>query len=392
MIQKRNIALAVGLVVCSSAAFAASKVADGRGNGMGNTGVASADYLIAPFYNPALGAMYRESDDVGILLPAIGANVRDTDESLQTIDDFQDFYDEDAFDVNTASEATVDQLNSYLDDLSDNSPLTATGGAGIAVAIPSKHVSVNIFGRGFVEVIASTGNIADLGSYTPGDQVDYATKTKERIEASEVDLVAFGYSEFGIAFAKQLELKGQTISLGVSPKYQELKTYYQNVNVNDFDLDDYDQSETSDTAFNMDLGAIWYKDAWRVGLSLKDIFSQEIKTQAGEYTYELKPQATVGAAYSSQFFTAAVDVDLTKQTRYTGVDDDTQFIRFGIEGNAWDWLQLRAGYEIDTQDTLDNSMTAGLGISPFDVLNIDIAGSYAGDNQFGGSANLAFTF
>ncbi|MDG3085217.1 conjugal transfer protein TraF [Vibrio hannami] len=390
MIQKRKIAVAMGLAMCSTLAVSATKVADGRGNGMGNTGVASSDYLVAPFYNPAMGAFYRDSDDVGILLPAIGANLRDSDESVDTIDDFQDTYK--GFDESTASVSTLDKLNGYLDDLQNNKPLTATGGAGIAVAIPSDTVSTNIFARGFVEIIGVTTGVADLSVGSSPTRQEYAEATKTRVEASNVELVAFGYSEFGVSFSKLLEAKGQTFSLGVSPKYQELKTYYQNVNVNDFDLDDYDESEISDTAFNLDLGAVWYKDAWKVGFALKDIFKQEISTQFNNYTYELKPQATVAAAYTTRFFTAAIDADLTKQTRYTNVDDDTQFIRFGIEGNAWDWLQLRAGYEIDTQDTLDESVTAGIGISPFDVLNIDVAGSYAGDNQFGGSANLAFTF
>ncbi|WP_375749748.1 conjugal transfer protein TraF [Vibrio sp. HN007] len=391
MIIDRKTSLALGLILCSSSAICATKVADGRGNGMGNTGVASADYLVAPFYNPALGAFYRESDDIAILVPAVGITGRDTDETLDTLDDFQDLYDKDKFDESTASKETVDQLNGYLNDLTGNSPLTVTGGVGLAVAVPSEHVSVNVFGRGFVEIIAST-RVAALGSYDPNNQVDYATKTKTRIESSEVDLVAFGYSEFGIAFAKLFEYNGHNFSLGLSPKYQELKTYSDTVNVDDFDLDDYDKSETSKSAFNMDLGAIWYKGAWRVGLSVKDIFKQEIDTTAGNYKYELSPQATAAVAYNTRFFTAAIDADLTKQTRYTKIKDDTQFIRFGIEGNAWDWLQLRAGYEIDAQDTLDNSVTAGLGLSPFDVLNIDLAGSYAGDNQFGGSANLAFTF
>jgi hypothetical protein len=108
----------------------------------------------------------------------------------------------------------------------------------------------------------------------------------------------------------------------------------------------------------------------------------------------------VAGAYVSRFFTASVDLDLTKQTRFEGLNidgladdfDDTQFIRFGVEGNAWDWLQLRAGYEVDMLSNMDNAVTAGLGISPFDVVNIDIAGSYSGDNQFGGSLSLAFTF
>jgi len=90
--------------------------------------------------------------------------------------------------------------------------------------------------------------------------------------------------------------------------------------------------------------------------------------------------------------TATVDWDLTTQKRFAGLDDDTQFLRFGIEGNAWGWAQLRAGYEVDLEDTLDNSITAGLGISPGDLVSLDFAGNYAGDNQFGLSGNLAFTF
>ena len=43
---------AVGLA--SLGAEAATTVADGRGNGMGNAGVTTANYIMAPFYNPAL--------------------------------------------------------------------------------------------------------------------------------------------------------------------------------------------------------------------------------------------------------------------------------------------------------------------------------------------------
>lgn len=54
--------------------------------------------------------------------------------------------------------------------------------------------------------------------------------------------------------------------------------------------------------------------------------------------------------------------------------------------------QLRAGYEIDLESTLDNSITAGLGISPGDLVSVDLAANYAGNYQYGLSANLAFTF
>ncbi len=60
MILLRKLSIAVALSVASSSAFAATTVADGRGNGMGNTGVTTADYVLAPFYNPALTAVHGE--------------------------------------------------------------------------------------------------------------------------------------------------------------------------------------------------------------------------------------------------------------------------------------------------------------------------------------------
>ncbi|UGA57182.1 conjugal transfer protein TraF [Vibrio sp. VB16] len=375
-----KIGLAIGVVTMSSSVLAATHIADSRGNGMGNTGVASADYLVAPFYNPALTAQYRESDSFALLIPGVGMTVRDSEDTLQEIDDLQDTINQ--FKA-SPDQSNINQLNGHLDDLTGNKPLTVTATAGIAVAIPNSFVAVNFFGRGYVEVIAET-DIASL-SESGGD-------TQTRYENSNVNLAAFGYTEYGVSFAKKLVISGQEFSLGISPKYQELRTYSDIVNVEDFDLDDYDESEVNDTAFNLDLGAVWYKEQWRVAFAIKDLFKQEIKTANSNYKYELTPQATLGFAYSSRFFTAALDADLTAQTRYANVDDDTQFVRFGLEGNAWDWLQLRAGYQIDLENTIDNMVTAGLGISPFDVVNIDVAGSYAGENEFGASANLALTF
>lgn len=69
---------------------AATVVPDGRGNGMGNTGVTSADYLLAPFYNPALVALHRDSDKFGVLFPGVGVRLRDTDKTLDTVDKLQD--------------------------------------------------------------------------------------------------------------------------------------------------------------------------------------------------------------------------------------------------------------------------------------------------------------
>lgn len=383
-IQTKSTLAVVMAMAFSSSAFASNLLMDARGAGMGNTGVSTADYLLAPYYNPALTAVYRKNDSFGILLPSIGLRAEDKDESLKTIDDLQDSIEQfERAGVGAATQENVDQLNRYLDQLADDKPLAVTAGIGIAVALPLDAVSLNFFTRGYAEVIAKANVAAKSGNS--------ANEVKTRYESSDVDLTAFGYTEVGLAVGKQVVLGGQTVALGVTPKVQQLRTYQDNASVKSFDLDDYDKSEVKDNSFNLDMGAVWLIDQYRVGIVAKDLFAKDIQTQNRNNTYKLDTQIAVSGSYVSDFFIAAVDLDLTKQRRFNGDNDDTQFMRFGVEGNAWGWAQLRAGYEVDLQNSLDNSVSVGLGVSPWDVVSLDLAGSYAGDNQFGLSANLAFT-
>ncbi|ENM5742013.1 MULTISPECIES: conjugal transfer protein TraF [Vibrio] len=381
---KTTLAVAIAMAA-SSTAFATNLVMDARGAGMGNTGVSTADYLLAPYYNPALSAVYRKKDSFGVLIPTIGVRAEDKDSSLTTIDDLQDSINQfERLGAGAATQDNIDQLNRYLDDLADDKPLAVTAGIGLAVALPMDAVSLNFFTRGYAEVIGKA-NVADKTGNTAND-------VQSRYENSDVDLTAFGYTEVGIAIAKQVVLAGQTVALGVTPKVQQLRTYQQNVSVKAFELDNYDQSEVKDNSFNLDMGAVWLLDQYRLGVVAKDLFAKDIQTMNKNNTYKLDTQVTVSASYVSNFFVAAIDLDVTKQRRFNGDNDDTQFMRFGIEGNAWNWAQLRAGYEVDLQNSLANSVSVGLGISPGDFVNLDFAGSYAGDNQFGLSANIAFTF
>jgi hypothetical protein len=270
MITKNKLAVGVCLALCSTTAFSAAKVADGRGNAMGNTGVASADYLLAPFYNPALTGVYRDNDDAGLLLPGIQVTANDQDDTLSDIDDLQDLID--SYDVllensQVPDSTATDDLNAALDSLQDNAPLSVNVGAGLAVAIPNKYVAANLFGSGYVEVVAAT----DIADYDSSHSVNDYENTQYRYEQSEVDLLAFGYTEVGIALAKPFTVAGQEITFGVSPKFQKLKTYAQHIDVKNFDIDDYDQSEKNKSAFNLDIGAVWMKDTWQVGFAVKKL-------------------------------------------------------------------------------------------------------------------------
>lgn len=50
---------------------------------MGGVGVVSANYLTAPFYNPALVAIYRRNDDAGMILPSVGFTYNDPDKLVK---------------------------------------------------------------------------------------------------------------------------------------------------------------------------------------------------------------------------------------------------------------------------------------------------------------------
>ena len=273
----KKVAAVVAGLMTSSLAYSATWVADARGNAMGNTGVTTADFVVAPFYNPALTAVYANENNIGLLLPAINVNARDPDDSFTTIDDTQTLIDEfndavDGSDYTSVDADTVAELNTQLDELSDDDALGVTAGVGAAIALPIKSVSVNLFTRAYMELIADV----TLGEYATGS--NDAETLQNRLDNAEVDLIAFGYNEVGLSFAKQHVIGSQLFSFGVSPKIQNMKTYKQTVTVEDFDVDDYDQSETSKSAFNLDLGAVWLKDNYRAGIVVKDLFKQEIDT------------------------------------------------------------------------------------------------------------------
>ncbi|MFW1568041.1 conjugal transfer protein TraF, partial [Vibrio parahaemolyticus] len=81
-----------------------------------------------------------------------------------------------------------------------------------------------------------------------------ATNTAERYLNSAVNLAAFGSAEYGVSLSRTYTLGGQTVAFGLTPKYQQLKTYTQRTTLDDFDIEDYDKSEVSKNAFNMDVG------------------------------------------------------------------------------------------------------------------------------------------
>lgn len=54
--------------------------------------------------------------------------------------------------------------------------------------------------------------------------------------------------------------------------------------------------------------------------------------------------------------------------------------------------QLRAGYRQNMASSEGSAFTAGIGISPFDVMHLDLTGLVGTDRTYGAVAQLRVTF
>ena len=359
---------------------------------MGGTAVASADYLSAGFSNPALLTHYSDADDDdwGLMLPNAYVFASDRNNLLDAIDGFTQSFEnlEAGLDDFSTTLEDLDNLAASLNALNDKH-FIAGAGFGLALAIPSTSFSAAVVMSTFLEADAFMNiDLADSDLIT-GSFGDSEIPSL----GSDAVLLASFRTEIGLAMAREFKLGGRAVSVGITPKIQNLEILNVVVNAEaSEDLEDEIDRDNrlADDNINFDLGAsTMVSKNLRVGLAARNLMGG---TFAGEdYNYKLNPALTTGIAYTSGPLTLAADLDLTTTTRFQEIDsDDSQFLRLGAE-LKWQWAQLRAGYILDLEDNYANMATAGIGFSPFGVMHFDLAGA-VGENSYGGSFALSFTF
>lgn len=405
MSLKRN-AITFAILTASFSSNAALQSFDSRSHAMGGTGVSSADYLTAPFHNPALGARFNESDDVGILIPSIGAQVSDQDEMISGLEDFSDTYDAldnaiNSLDPNAIDDAAQNASNSLKNLQGDKAHVEA--GIGLAIAIPNEILSVNIYGKAYADAVVvadvSSSDISELENLDPNNPPLSTPSLTSKGITMGVSIL-----EAGVSLSKSFDVSYGTWYLGATPKYQMVNTINYVANIDNYEFDDWDSDEyqNDDGNMNLDLGmAFELPQGFVFGFSARNLIentyeTEEVQGLKGEY--KIAPLYTVAASFNHSLVTIATDIDLNEVERYDTIDgksidtDNTQMASLGAEFNAWNWAQVRLGYQHDIAGNQDDQVTAGLGFSPFGAVHVDLSASYAGDNQFGAVAQTYFTF
>lgn len=359
-----------------SYACAGSYSVEARGDAMGGVGVVSGTYLTAPFYNPALVAIYRRNDDAGMILPGVGVNYDDQDNLVDAIDNITNIID--SYDGSQDAE-----LAAQLDAMEGSNAKIEVGLAA-AIGIPNQYMSMTIFGKAYAETFVAP-------------DVDDNANILLRAQNTKINAVSVGVTEAGINIGKYMNFLGQHMAIGISPKIQRIYTYVYQASVDNFNLSDVADNSNSVNHFNIDAGLLWFYGPMRIGISGRNLIAKDIHTNTfgsnQSYEYKLEPQYTVGLGLVADYATISVDYDLNELDRYVDFDDNTQMLRIGGEIDILRQLKLRAGYmkNLAYSDS-EGTVTAGIGLSPLGLFEIDVAGTYTNENAMGAYVNFLATY
>lgn len=387
------------LFLVSSAPLALAQSSGARDQAMGGTGTASSKPFTSIFVNPALLTRASDSLDVGMVLPYVDVNVRDDDELVDAIEDFQDTLEQvqgflDAMDF-VSADALRPTLAAQLQAL-DGRAADLQANTGVGFVFPFDALRFGVGFRGYVDARAiPIIDPADVAVITD----NMSTSADLDNLQSEAVVAAANVREVGFSLAMDVELFGVAVALGITPKYQEVETYNYAIQVNQFEdddaLDDFDDDVYRDTDddINVDVGAaVSLADNVTAGLALKNLVANDFEsvvTNGRTFTYQVEPQVTAGVALAGAGFTLTADLDLNATSRFEGLGD-SMFARVGGEYDLAGWVQLRAGYSHDLEDEQSDFLHAGVGLSPFEVVRLDLVGML-GDNGGGAGLQLSIT-
>lgn len=380
---------------------------------MGGTGVASANYGSGVLINPALLAKSQPDDDITVIFPAIGGQISDKDNLRDKIDDVTDDVNHyrrsldniNPLDLFVPGSAGYRQVSTAAGDLADQleslkgKTASAKAGGGLAVSIPNDVLAVAFVAK--ANARARVSSSIDQGDIDTLRGVEAVPSSILAVDPDNLKSKGFGraaiVSDYGVAVARQFDLGGVPVSVGVTPKLQKTWLYNYTVSIYDFNSDDINSSRyrNDDTGFNVDAGlAADFGEHWTVGLSGQNLFSRDIDTKevAGvRDTYQIRPLVTAGVAWQNDLLTLSADGDLT-ETKGFKSEENSQYVGVGAEVRPLDWLAVRAGYRADVKNNDSNVFTGGVGFAPFNRVHLDLMGLYGEDETWGAGAQVSVTF
>ncbi len=366
------------IVVVSHTATALPFSFEARSLAMGNARVATADIATAPFANPAMLAFQPMREDFSMLIGA-GGFLRDDDNVVDLIDEFQTSYD--------AYNATLD-------------PDDAATAASIAEQLQGKIIAPEAtaaFATGFSGEKWSFAVSARFDVVSAGTVTNVTTSAEVLADPNVIDdpnrnlleIEGVQTTELGASLARNFQVFGQKVSVGVTPKYVKVDNVYISESITTIDtglgdlLNEDNKNDLGDfTTFDVGL-VMGLTEHVQLGLVVSNLVAHTINfttTSGTPATLSFDTQARAGIAYRSRYMTLGADVDLLdndpllSNPGFQGLK--TRFVSAGAEFNVFDFAQLRLGIQKNiasgiSEGAKENLLTAGVGF--WFGFNLDVA-------------------
>lgn len=220
-------------------------------------------------------------------------------------------------------------------------------------------------------------------------------------------VIAIAISEIGLTLSRNFNIAGQDIAIGITPKFQIIKTFNYVAIIED---DDFDEEALKDTEqdfsdFNIDAGIAYQFGAdkqWQAGLVAKNLLSKEYEAESNTYgpdgetlktKISLDTQFRGGLSHTTDWTVVAVDLDLMENDPIA-FEAPTQYASIGAEFDLFDLVQLRGGYRTNLSVSNSDIVSVGLGFSPF-ALKVDLTAMANPSNpeqEFGAALELGLYF
>lgn len=361
--------------------------------------------------NPALMTKYGQNDDfytsfsVGVHAADEGEAIDEAEAVNDLINGFQDAID--ANDYTAVSLSDIDDLDEHLNELNDETMFVREG-VNLAIAIPNRYLSAGFFvkqhGRLGVEASYSDEDRAQIQQWKQAIASNNLDGTTFDLEDLSSEIRAAGYSvaDAGFSFAREIDTSSiplvSSLGIGTNLKYQrlDLASYVTDVNNGEFDEDDITDDENlgDNSGFNADLGIVMTlgdSKKWTIAANAQDLVTNDVELENGT-TFETDTRISVGAGYQGDLFSLTAQADVTEHGELEGILDPVQYASVGAEFNLWDQAALRAGYRTDMNDVEEDIITAGIGLSPFNLVSLDVAAFTGSDSNVGGVVQVGMRF
>ncbi|MDO6747066.1 conjugal transfer protein TraF [Gilvimarinus sp. 1_MG-2023] len=383
----KNTLVALLMTSLSVGAYAAGEH-NGRTSGRAGSAYSTGDFIDGALLNPSLAANFLEGDNFALNIN-LGALAADPSELIDNGSDLNDLLDQ--YDYPSELNSTdANDIREYLDQI-EGTQAYLSGGGSLALAFPNPTLAATIFMRS--DVKASVLPTVDANDYNT-----LSAQTGQTFHSSELDSeVAVRGSmvtEVGIALAQTYNFTetGEWL-IGVTPKQVEAETFFYVDKLGTFDEDNIEEDEqtVSKTFFSVDTGVTYIKGNARYAMTINNLIEQDIDSLSPGEQLSIERQVVVAAGYRLPWvdLDGAVELSGTKQF---ALADDTQIARLGAVFGPHNWARLRLGYKTDLQDTLDDTYSLGLGLAPFDTVNLDLSVTSGSNNTYGASMQVGIRF